>query len=270
MTLTTYNQENHEVGSHFSESQIELIKNHICKGASNEELAYFIQVCKKTGLDPFSKQIYSVPRGGQRTIQVGIDGLRLIADRTGRYIPGREPTYTYDKNGNLEAATAYVKKLAKDGTWHECASTAYWSEFNAGQGLWKKMPRTMLAKCAEAACLRKCFPGEMSGIYAEDEMHQADIKPTDTIQRQQRIDTIQRHDEIKAEAIECVSVDQAKELKEMHDYCDPSYKENVLKQLTSHGIAGWSKVPITMFQRLIDDASENAARFKITGEVENE
>ena len=65
---------------HFDSEQIAIIKESICKGATDSELQFFLQVCKRTGLDPFSRQIYSIPRGGQRTIQVGIDGLCLIAD----------------------------------------------------------------------------------------------------------------------------------------------------------------------------------------------
>jgi len=159
---------------HFDEKQVELIKNSICKGASNEELQFFIYACQRTGLDPFAKQIYSVPRGGQRTIQTSVDGFRLIADRSGRYAPGKEPTFTYDKHGNLESATAYVMKQTKDGTWHQVSANACYSEYNAGSPLWKKMPKAMLSKCAECLALRKSFPAEMSGLYGEEEMDQAD------------------------------------------------------------------------------------------------
>ena len=162
---------------HFDEKQIELIKNSICKGASNEELQFFIYACQRTGLDPFAKQIYSVPRGNQRTIQTSVDGFRLIADRTGRYAPGREPTFTYDKHGNLESATSYVMKQTRDRTWHEVSANAHYSEYNAGSPLWKKMPRAMLSKCAECLALRKAFPAEMSGVYGQEEMDQADVKP---------------------------------------------------------------------------------------------
>ncbi len=186
--------------AHFNEQQIDLIKNSICKGATNEELQFFIYACQRTGLDPFARQIYSVPRGGQRTIQTSVDGFRLIADRSGRYAPGREPTFAYDKNGNLESATSYVMKQTKDGTWHEVSANAHYSEYNAGSPLWKKMPRAMLSKCAECLALRKAFPAEMSGLYGQEEMDQADSKP---------------HHTEKNEVVVAISTQQAVELNQL-------------------------------------------------------
>jgi phage recombination protein Bet len=161
----------------FDDKQMHLIRQMFCKDATNDEFLIFIEVCKAKKLNPLDKQIYFIKRGGAPTYQTSIDGLRLIADRTNKYSPGRESTFSYDEKGALVSATSYVKKMSEDGTWHEVGSTAFWSEYNAGANLWKKMPHIMLAKCAEANALRKAFPADMMGLYAKEEMDQANIEP---------------------------------------------------------------------------------------------
>ena len=75
----------------WTSSELDLIKQQIAPGASDGELALFAQVCKQTGLNPFTKQIYAVKRYDSvqkretTAFQVGIDGARLIAERTGKY-----------------------------------------------------------------------------------------------------------------------------------------------------------------------------------------
>lgn len=141
------------------------------------ELTLFALTAKRLGLDPFARQIYSIKRGGRQTIQVSIDGLRSIADRTGQYAGQDEPVYGQTKDGHPEFATVRVLKLI-GGQIVGTAATAYWSEFaitGTGGDMWKRMPHVMLAKCAEAQALRKAFPSQLSGVYTDDEMGQADL-----------------------------------------------------------------------------------------------
>lgn len=160
----------------------DLIKKTIAKDCTDGELELFIQVCKRQGLDPFSKQIFPVKRGNVMTIQTSIDGYRIIAERSGNYMPGASPTFVFDEKGALVSATAYVKKMDCKGQWHEIGATAYYEEYVQKFGdkignFWAKMPRAMLAKCAESLALRKAFPAEMGGTYTPEEMSQADEEP---------------------------------------------------------------------------------------------
>jgi len=161
------------------EAKRDLVKKTICKGATNDELELFIHACKHTGLDPFMKQIHAVKRksknGDVMTIQTGIDGLRLIADRSGNYAPGKEPTFQYDTNGRVKSATSYIKKRTQDGMWHEVSATAFYSEYKPTytNDFWENKAHIMLSKCAEALALRKAFPAEMAGLYTAEEMDQA-------------------------------------------------------------------------------------------------
>jgi len=159
----------------FTEDQVQLIKNTVCRNASDNELQLFLYTCNHTGLDPFLKQIYAIKRGGTMTFQTSIDGLRVIAERTKCYAPGPAPTFHYGSNNALVSATAYVKKMTRDGVWHEVSATAYMSEyaqeFNGKlTQFWNKMPHVMIAKCAEALALRKAFPFEIGSLYVSEEM----------------------------------------------------------------------------------------------------
>lgn len=169
-----------------NDDMLETVKQTVCKDITNNEFKLFIHTCKRLGLDPMARQIYPVKRYDSHTkkevmtIQTGIDGYRLIADRTGKYAPGKAPKFFYDDQSKLVAATAYVKKQTQDGTWHEVEATALYSEYVATTKggypthFWKTKAHIMLSKCAEALALRKAFPSELSGIYTKEEMDQAE------------------------------------------------------------------------------------------------
>lgn len=208
------NKEKNLILTSLPPEKIELLKKTICKGASDDQFTLFLHACNRCGLDPFMKQIHAVMRnskdGQQMTIQTSIDGYRLIAERTGKYAPGKEPTYVYQDN-KLISATSYIKKQTADGTWHEISASAYFDEYvqkynDKPSNFWAKMPHLMLAKCAEALALRKAFPAELSGVYTEDEMSQADIV-----------------------TIECISSEEVEFITNLLDQ-SPNKKEPLLKR----------------------------------------
>lgn len=172
----------------FNKDQVELIRSQIAPKASDEELKLFIYQAKRTGLDPMARQIYAIHRRAKdhngnwvdkMTIQVSIDGFRVIAERSGSYAGQDEPMFLTDEKGKLYCKVS-VYRWHSNSRYVAAVGVAYWDEYVQADkdgkplGLWAKMPRTMLAKVAEALALRKAYPQDLSGLYTGEEMDQQD------------------------------------------------------------------------------------------------
>lgn len=194
-TLTAYAPE--DVAN--KEEYINLVKRELVNGKTGgavtmAEVQFFLQVCQSSGLNPLTRQIYAIFRGGKMTIQTGIDGLRAIAERTGRYAGSKDASFEYDENKKLVRASVSVFKVI-DGTVHETTASARYDEYSVPSNpMWKKMPETMLSKCAEAKALRKAFPN-IGQIYSDDEMHQA--APPVTEETVHKVDTEAIREDVK-------------------------------------------------------------------------
>ena len=159
--------------------QTALISTTIAPGCTADELKLFAYACQRTGLDPFSRQIYAIKRSNKLTIMTSIDGLRSIAERTGQ-LDGSSTEWCGDDGiwsdvwlGSKPPAAAKTT-IWRKGSTHPFVGTALYRDYNAGQGMWNKMPAAMIAKCSEALALRKSFPHNLSGLYSADEMEQAE------------------------------------------------------------------------------------------------
>jgi len=259
----THTQNQHNVCTiEFSNDKLDLLKQTICKGATDDELEIFVHACKRTGLDPFMKQIHSVKRWDPKlnrevmTIQTGIDGYRLIAERTGKYMPGQQPELIYDAAGKVVSATAYVKKLGPDGQWHTIAATAFYEEYvqtkkdGKPMGMWEKMPRSQLSKCAESLALRKSFPADLSGVYTKEEMEQGMSESIDITPKQQQG---------KQQAIPRISIQQAGIIDDLIAE-DAPFRQHIITLLKKNGIGSIPEIPLAWYKRVYDMCFENSKK----------
>lgn len=186
----------------FNPEQIELIKRTIVPKATDDELGLFLHQCRRTGLDPMTRQIYGIHRWNSAQkrevmqIQLSIDGFRVIAERSGDYGGQDEPLFTYGNDGRLYMAKVTVYRFRGETRYSAAVGVAIWDEYcqttkdGKPAGLWATMPHVMLSKVAEAVALRKAYPNDLSGLYTAEEMDQIKNEAVKTANTPTTIDVI--------------------------------------------------------------------------------
>jgi phage recombination protein Bet len=192
--------------------QLDTIKRTVAHDTNDDEFNLFVEYAKSKQLDPFSKQIIAVvyskddPKKRKMTIIVTQDGQRVLASRCRDYRPAEtEPEFTTSADLKcptnplgLEKVTVTLWKQDSGGVWHPVKGWAYWDEYAPikeewaydqdtqkrkptgkltldTSGNWAKMPRVMLAKCANMVALRAGWPETFSGLYVEEEMDRVKV-----------------------------------------------------------------------------------------------
>jgi len=155
----------------FTPRQREMIRNMFAGGASDEEFGALMSVAEARRLSPLHKQVYfvkrwdSVKRQEVWSVQTSIEGLRVIAERTGKYDGSDLPVFEYKKDGSLLSATVAVYRKDRP---RPIFSKVFFDEAvqftrdGAPTSFWKRMPHRMLAKCAESDALHRAFPEDMA------------------------------------------------------------------------------------------------------------
>lgn len=146
---------------------------------------------QRTGLDPFAKHLYLREDWNQKAnknvyaVASTIDGFRIVAARQSSYEGQTAPQWC-DKNGNwteswwvdappVAARIGVYVRGYREPMWGIARFTEYKPGGNAGF-MWSKMAAHMIAKVAEALAIRKAYPDQLSGVYTDDEMQQADAR----------------------------------------------------------------------------------------------
>lgn len=163
-----------------TEEQLDLVRRTVAVGATEDELRLYLYDCNRQRVHPLDKLLHFTKRGGKYTPITSIDLMRTRAADTGEYAGSDDAIFNGATGTQTFSATVTIWRIVKNMRVSFTAS-ARWSEYCPSKGqdyMWTKMPHTMLAKCAEALALRKGFPRQLAGLYAKEEMDQANIITT--------------------------------------------------------------------------------------------
>lgn len=174
----------------YTNEQQLMIRNTFANGANEQEFRVLMETARLRNLNPFLRQVHFVKRydrdrGHVWSVQVSIDGLRAIAERSGKYDGQDEPAFELDAKG--KPVSCRVAVYRKDWS-RPAVAVARWSEYvqttkdGSPTRFWAQMPFVMLAKCAEALAIRKAFPEDTGGLYVPEEV-QGGEEPAEVVER---------------------------------------------------------------------------------------
>lgn len=144
---------------------LQALRNTVAPGLTEPEFRLFAEMCRATGLNPATKEIWAIKAGGRLQLMTGINGFLKIANSHPAF-DGMEVSHEWDGK-NLVSCT--VKVHRKDRKFPAIA-TAYMAEYGKPTPIWKQMPSVMLAKCAKSLAIREAFIQELGGFYTAEEM----------------------------------------------------------------------------------------------------
>lgn len=186
-----------EAKEEWTKERIEVVKRQLCPaGVTDAELAVFIEVCKRSGLDPFQKEIFCVPRRvnvgskqeprwiAKHEAQPAEAGLLARADRFSDFRGIKAAavfsgdTIVIDENTVTHKFNPAKREGVLVGAWAQAfregkVFPVEWvtlAEYKQPTKQWDEKPGTMLVKCARAAALRRAYPNAFAGLYLREEM----------------------------------------------------------------------------------------------------
>ena len=175
----------------WSDDQIEVMKKTVAEKATPAEFAYFLNVAKYSGLNPFLREIYFMKTDkGQTAIITGRDGYLTIAKRDHRFkgIQSMEDCARYEfemgiDDGMMKVVkhdiTNFVDRGDIIGAWArgemrgQDPVTVFVSikEYDKGGNIWNRYKSAMIRKVAESMVLKRI--AGISGLMTEAEVSES-------------------------------------------------------------------------------------------------
>lgn len=175
------------------------------KNVTDQEIMYFMALCKAQHLNPFIKDAYLVKFGtSPATILTSIGALEKRASSFAEFdgiksgiVIMKEDGTTEEREGacylksreTLIGGWAEIKRKDRSVPTHVSLSLDEYIQTKkdgAPNSNWAGKPATMIRKCAKACAYREAFPKQNSGLYEASEIRQIEqIEPLEQLENTQ-------------------------------------------------------------------------------------
>lgn len=177
-----------QVSTNYNKEQVELVKNTVAKGATDDELKMFMYLASQYNLDPFKNEIWFMKYSGQTTIMTSRDGYLKYAQASPEFeglmsfVVKEGDTFEIDASEYKVTHKFGTKRGNIIGAWAKCdragkkpfISYVDFKEYNQNNRVWKKYPSAMIQKVAETFVLKRAFG--INGLVTQEELQTEDIK----------------------------------------------------------------------------------------------
>lgn len=179
-----------------------IVRNYLTNGngaVTDQEVNYFVHLCRGQGLNPFLKEIYLIKFGQQpATFVVSKEAFLKRAEANPQYDGAESGIIVLNKDGELierkggfflkdseQVVGGWAKVYRKDRkypsdvqvTFEEYAGRTKDGNLNSN---WANRPATMIKKVALVQALREAFPNDLNNLYTEEEQGDIQMPMVDT------------------------------------------------------------------------------------------
>lgn len=180
-----------------------IVRNYLVNGngqITDQEIVYFINLCKSQGLNPFIKDCYLIKYGNTLPAQMvvskdvllkraernsefdGLDaGIIVINGESGELTYRKGAFYLKDREEVVGGWADVFRKNVSHPTHIEVSVEEYAGKTKDGKlnSQWASKMATMIRKVAITQALRETFPNDFQQMYSEEEMN-VDMKLDET------------------------------------------------------------------------------------------